>query len=138
VHDFLDRPFAYDSLGYLDPSSSAVGSVLTSITGSPTTANVLSTTMAAVNVPVATPIVAASVVGITPGALAATIVQATASSGDPGLQDVVESVFGPTEETLYDEAATAADLPDSIPIVEPTPIEPIDSYIGTYDVYLLN
>jgi hypothetical protein len=59
VHDFANHPWSYNSLGYNDAANSPLGRFL-----GPRLANTASTVMNWVNVPVVTPVVAVSVIGM--------------------------------------------------------------------------
>ena len=68
-HDFLGHPWSYDSLGFNNAPQSLFGGIISRIAGN-SIANHISELMGAVDLILATPIAAASAIGISPGALA--------------------------------------------------------------------
>jgi len=69
-HDFLGHPWGYNGLGFNDAPNSPFGRVIASVAGN-SVADRVSDVMGGVDLLLATPIVAASAVGVSPGATVA-------------------------------------------------------------------
>lgn len=81
VHDFFNRPWSYDPQGYNDAPASLFGRVVANV-ASDSTARFASGVMNWVNVPLSTPIVAASIIGVSPGAIVSVTDSVARRSGE--------------------------------------------------------